>query len=97
MRSDIGSVKHVLSEGSKAFFVALVDAFVLTDGEGTTGDSLHLSDAQELYRGVFWKVGTTLISGRATGVEYDTRRQKRECSPDLVDAADTSSFGGIPP
>lgn len=61
MRSDMGSVKHALSEGSMAFLVTLVDAFVLEDGEGTARGSLHLSDAQELYRGVFWKVGTTLF------------------------------------
>lgn len=58
MRSDMGSVKHALPEGPMAFFVELVDALALADGEGISGDSLPLSDAHALYRGVFWKVST---------------------------------------
>lgn len=43
-----------------AFFVELVDASVLVDGEGAKDHGLELSDARangdSLYRGVFWQV-----------------------------------------
>ncbi|CAM9095192.1 unnamed protein product, partial [Hapterophycus canaliculatus] len=50
------SPKHMLSEGSMAFSVELVDASIVTDAKGTAGDSLQLADARALYRGVFWQV-----------------------------------------
>lgn len=46
----------MLSEGSLAFSVELVDASKLADGGSSARDCLQMSDARALYRGVFWQV-----------------------------------------
>lgn len=72
----------MLSEGPKAFFVELVDASVLVDGEDAKDESLELPDARangdSLYRGVFWQVNTYFPMGNYTScrvMRYETNER----------------------